>query len=100
MAHTINTETAQGAHLPESSLLASEPWIFFYRAGEILRELHKALDEQVRVDPSAPGRCEDSRWDEAAFSRMDDDGCPARQVAARPGPQGILRNRREATPHR
>lgn len=82
MADTISTETTQGAHLPESLLFASEPWTSFYRAGEIIRELHKA-SEEVRVEPSAPGRPADPRCDEAASSRMDDDGCPTGRTANR-----------------
>ena len=86
MADTINTETIQGAHLPESLPFAREPWTSFYQAGEIIRELHKTLKEEVRIEPSAPERPEDPRCDEAASSRMDDDGWPIGRTAARPGP--------------
>jgi hypothetical protein len=49
MADAINTGTMlinEGALLPESMRLESEPWSFFYRAGEIIRELRKASGKQ------------------------------------------------------
>ena len=56
MPDRINTGTRlieEGALLPESVRSESEPWTSFYMAGEIIRELRKALEnEQVGV--SAP----------------------------------------------
>lgn len=83
MADTTNTQRIQGVHLPESLPFATEPWTSFYRAGEIIRGLHKTLEEEIRIEPSAPERPEDPRCDEAASSRMDDDGCPTGRTAAR-----------------
>jgi len=83
MADTINTERIQGLHLPESLPFTSEPWTSFYRAGEILRKLHKTLEEEVRMEPGAPERPEALYCDQAASSRMDDDGCPTWRTAAR-----------------
>jgi hypothetical protein len=51
MADTINTGTMlieEGALLPESLRLESEPWTFFYMAGEIIRELRKASGKQSK----------------------------------------------------
>ncbi len=50
MADTINTGTMlieEGALLPESLRFESEPWTFFYRAGEIIGELRKALENKA-----------------------------------------------------
>ena len=50
MADAINTGTTlfgESALLPESLRFESEPWTFFYRAGEMIRELREAL-ENVR----------------------------------------------------
>ena len=53
MPETINTGTnliEEGALLPESVRFESEPWTAFYTAGEIIRELRKALEnKQVGV---------------------------------------------------
>ena len=51
MADTINTGTTlieEGALLPESVRLESEPWAPFYMAGEIIRELRKASGKQSK----------------------------------------------------
>jgi hypothetical protein len=51
MAHTVETGTMLiegGALLPDSLRLESEPWTFFYRAGEIIRELRKASGKQSK----------------------------------------------------
>ncbi len=51
MTDTINAGTMlieEGAFLPESFRFESEPWIFFYRAGEIIRELRKALGKRSK----------------------------------------------------
>lgn len=80
MTDTIKAEAIQGVHAPEPSLFARDAWTCFYRAGEIIRELHGP------PKPSAPDRSEDVPCDEAASSRMDDDGCPLRRTNARPGP--------------
>ena len=56
MADTINTGTMlieEGAFLPESLRLESEPWTFFYRAGEIIRKLQKALENEARTGAKA-----------------------------------------------
>ncbi len=50
MADAINTGTMlieEGALLPESLRFESEPWPFFYRAGEIIRELRKGLENKA-----------------------------------------------------
>ena len=49
MADTINTGTMlieEGALLPESLRFESEPWTFFYMAGEIIQELRKAQENK------------------------------------------------------
>ncbi len=54
MADTINTGTMlieEGALLPESLRFEGGPWTFFYRAGETIRELRKAL-----VNEASAGR--------------------------------------------
>lgn len=80
MTNTINAEAIQGVDLPESLPFVTDPWTSFYQASEIIRELHGP------PKPSAPDRPEDAPCDEAASSRMDDDGCPPRRTNARPGP--------------
>jgi len=50
MADTINTGTMlieEGALMPESLRLESEPWAFFYMAGGIIRQLRKALENKM-----------------------------------------------------
>jgi len=50
MSNTINAGTMlieEGALLPESFRFESEPWTFFYRAGEIIRELRKAPENKA-----------------------------------------------------
>ena len=50
MADTINTGIMlieEGALLPESLRFESEPWTFFYRAGEVIRGLRKALENKA-----------------------------------------------------
>ena len=49
MADTIKTGTTlieEGTLLPESLQFESEPWITFYTAGGIIRELRKASGKQ------------------------------------------------------
>jgi hypothetical protein len=58
---TISTGTRlieEGALLPESVRFENEPWTSFYMAGEIIRELRKA-QENNRV--SVPARKNDMR---------------------------------------
>ncbi len=53
MAYTINTGTMliePGALLPESLRFKSEPWTFFYMAGEIIRQSRKASGKQSRYE--------------------------------------------------
>jgi len=56
MPDTINTGTsriAESTLLPQSVRFESEPWAAFHAAGEIIRELRKALEnEQVGVSGS------------------------------------------------
>jgi len=56
MENTINTGTMlieEGALLPKSLRLESEPWTFFYMAGGIIRQLRTAL-ENKRVTALPP----------------------------------------------
>ena len=56
MADTINTGTmlvAEGILLPESLRFESEPWTFFYTAGEIIRKLRKALENETSTGAKA-----------------------------------------------
>ncbi len=56
MADTINTGTIlieQGALLPESFRFEGGPWTFFYRAGEIIRELREALENKASTGVKA-----------------------------------------------
>ncbi len=56
MSDTINAGTMlieEGALLPESLQLESEPWTFFYRAGEIIRELRKAPENKASTGAKA-----------------------------------------------
>jgi hypothetical protein len=56
MADTINTGTMlieEGALLPESLRLENEPWTFFYKAGEIIRELRKGLENKASTGAKA-----------------------------------------------
>ncbi len=56
MPDTMNTRTRlieEGTLLPESVRFESEPWTSFYMAGEIIRELRKAL-ENKQVSVPAP----------------------------------------------
>jgi hypothetical protein len=56
MADTINTGTMlieEGALLPESLRFESEPWTSFYRAGEMIRQLRKALENKVSTGAKA-----------------------------------------------
>ncbi len=58
MADAINTGTMlieEGAFLPESLRFESEPWTFFYRAGEMIRELRKALENKASTGAKATG---------------------------------------------
>ena len=56
MADTINTGTMlieEGALISESLRFESEPWTFFYRAGEILRELRKSPENKASTGAKA-----------------------------------------------
>ncbi len=56
MADTISTGTMLiegGALLPQSLRFESEAWTFFYRAGEIIRELRKALENKASTGAKA-----------------------------------------------
>ena len=56
MADTINAGTMlveQSALLPESLRFESEPWTFFYMAGEMIRELRKTLENKARTGAKA-----------------------------------------------
>jgi len=86
MSDTIKTETTlieNGALVPESLQLESEPWTSFYMAGESVREFRNALENKASTgakatsdgSPKAPERPEDDRRDEETSSRMDDEGC-------------------------
>lgn len=56
MADTINTGTMlieEATLLPESLRFQSEPWTFFYMAGETIRELRKALEKEASTGAKA-----------------------------------------------
>ncbi len=56
MADTIHAGTMlieEGALLPESLRFEGEPWTSFYRAGEIVRELRKALENKASMGAKA-----------------------------------------------
>ena len=56
MADTMNTGTMlieQSALLPESLRFESEAWTSFYRAGEVIRELRKALEDKASTGAKA-----------------------------------------------
>ncbi len=56
MADTINTGTMlieEDAFLAESLRFKSEPWTFFYRAGEMIRQLRKALENKASTGAKA-----------------------------------------------
>ncbi len=102
MTDTINAGTMlieEGAPLPGSFRLESEPWFFFYMAGEIIRELRKALENEASTGakatsgdcPRAPERPEDDRRDEEAWSRMDDEGGLNERTATLPDATGYSR---------
>ena len=101
MENTINTGTMliEDALLPESLRFESEPWIFFYMTGEIIRELRKALRNKVSTGakatsgdcPKAPERPEGDRRDEEASSRMDDEGYLNERTATLPNATGYSR---------
>ena len=78
MTDTIHTETIQVTILPKSLPFASQPWTSFYRAGETIRELRKALEGEASAGAEGPSR------EEEATSRMDDEGCPNEHVASLP----------------
>ncbi len=86
MAETINT----GTMLIEAGAL-SAPWTFFYRAGEIIRELRKVLENKASTGTKAPERPEDDRRDAEASSRMDDEGCLSEPTATLPDATGYSR---------
>ena len=61
MTDTINAGTIlieEGALLSQSLRFEGEPWAFFYRAGETIRELRKAL-----VNEASAGANERPRYD-------------------------------------
>ncbi len=94
MEDTINTGTIlieEGALIPESLRFESEPWTFFYMAGEIIRELEKALENKASTGAKAPDRPEDDRGDEEASSRMDDEGCLNERIVTLPDATGYSR---------
>jgi hypothetical protein len=43
----------EDAFLPESLRFESEPWTFFYMAGEIIRELRQALGNKASTGAKA-----------------------------------------------
>ncbi len=90
MADTINADILieEGAFLPESLRFESEPWAFFYRAGEMIRALRKVPKNKAGTGARAPQRPEDHRRDEEALSRMDDEGCPNERTATLPDATG------------
>ena len=52
----INTRTIpieEGSPLPESLQCESEPWTSFYRAGETIRELRKAVESEATAGVKA-----------------------------------------------
>ncbi len=56
MPATIKTGTIlieEVAPLPESLQCESEPWTSFYRAGETIRELRKALESEATAGVKA-----------------------------------------------
>ena len=70
MADTINTGNMlieEGALLPESLRFESEPWTSFYMAGEIIRELRKALENKPSTGAKATMR-QDTRELGGAYS--------------------------------
>lgn len=102
MTDTINTGTMlidEGALIPGSLRFGSEPWTFFYMAGEMIRKLQKAPENKASTGakatsgdcPKAPERPEDDRGDEEALSRMDDEGCLNERTATLPGARGYSR---------
>ncbi len=84
MADTINTGTIpmdEGALMPETLRFEGEPWSFFYKAGGIVRELRKALENEA----STRGH------DEEASPRMDDEACLSEPTATLPDATGYSR---------
>jgi hypothetical protein len=56
MPDTINAGTKlieEGTLLPKSGRFESEPWTSFYMAGEIIRELRKALENKQFSVPAS-----------------------------------------------
>ncbi len=56
MPATIKTGTIlieEGSLLPESLQCESEPWTSFYRAGETIRELRKAVESEATAGVKA-----------------------------------------------
>ncbi len=101
MENTINTGTMliEDALLPESLRFESEPWIFFYMTGEIIRELQKALGNKASTGakaisgdcPKALERPEDDRRGEETSSRMDDEVSLNERTATLPDATGYSR---------
>jgi hypothetical protein len=86
MADAFNTGTMlieADAFLAESLRFKSEPWTSFYMAGEMIRELRKALENKVSTEAEAPEQAEDRRRDEEA-SRIDDEGRPNKPIVTLP----------------
>ncbi len=86
MSDTINTGTmliGEGTLIPGFLRFESEPWTFFYMAGEMIRKLRKAPENKASTGakatsgdgPRAPERPEDERRDEEGSSRMEGEGC-------------------------
>jgi hypothetical protein len=80
MEDTINTGTTligENALIPGYLRFKSEPWTFFYMAGEMIRGLRKAPENKASTGakltsgdrPKAPERPEDDRRHEEASSR-------------------------------
>ncbi len=94
MADTMNTGTMlidEGALIPGSLRVGSEPWTFFYMAAENIRKLRKALENKASTEAKAPERPEDDRRGEQASARMDDEGCLNKRTATLPGARGYSR---------
>jgi hypothetical protein len=102
MTDTINTGTmliGEGVPLPESFQFESEPWTSFYMAGEMIRELRKALENEASTGaeatsgdcPKGAERPEDNRRDEEASWRMDDEGVSTNVALTLPDATGFSR---------
>src|SRR2546426_8648966 len=92
MADTMNTGTMlieEGGLLSESLRFESEPpWTSFYMAGEIIREVRRAQENEASTEAKAPERPEDHGRDEGTSSRMDEEGCSNKRTATLPDATG------------